>query len=108
YDASNSASMSDSNKRKAKAHERQAAIVEKMKAHQSKLTENEGSTSSGQTAMNHDYSNPFINSSEQQERLREALLSCGDKQIQSYILYDVVGIERAISAAIAAATQDLI
>nr|GEV80528.1 ATP-dependent DNA helicase MER3 -like protein [Tanacetum cinerariifolium] len=38
--------------------------------------------------MNNDYSNPFINSSEQQERLREASLSCGDKQIQSYILYD--------------------
>nr|GEY78201.1 E3 ubiquitin-protein ligase PRT6-like isoform X1 [Tanacetum cinerariifolium] len=123
--------MSDSNKRKAKAHERQAAIVAKMKAHQSKLTENvnaaalsglddsndaeesisgvcdliffnflhmvgeEGCTSSGQTAMNHDYSNPFINSSEQQqERLREASLSCGDKQIQSYILYDVTNFGR--------------
>ncbi|GJZ69218.1 hypothetical protein Tco_0632768, partial [Tanacetum coccineum] len=40
-----------------------------------------------QTAMNHDYSNLFIKSSEPQERLREASLSCGDKQIQSYILY---------------------
>nr|GEW69551.1 putative RNA-directed DNA polymerase, eukaryota, reverse transcriptase zinc-binding domain protein [Tanacetum cinerariifolium] len=135
-DASNSASISDSNKRKVKAHERQAAIVAKMKAHQSKLTENEklqyelkllileigiattafidllmqyscgksalvvcstrkGAQVLAQTAMNHDYSNPFINSSEQHERLREASLSCGDKQIQSYILYD----------AIAAATQ---
>ncbi|GJZ20308.1 E3 ubiquitin protein ligase PRT6 isoform X1, partial [Tanacetum coccineum] len=33
-DASKSSSMSDSNKRKAKAHERQAAIVAKMTAHQ--------------------------------------------------------------------------
>ncbi|KAI7734384.1 hypothetical protein M8C21_024537 [Ambrosia artemisiifolia] len=40
-----------------------------------------------QTAMTHGYSNPFIKSREQQERLREASLSCGDKQMQSYILY---------------------
>ncbi|GKB82575.1 DExH-box ATP-dependent RNA helicase DExH17, partial [Tanacetum coccineum] len=43
-----------------------------------------------QSAMNHDYSNLFIKSSEQQERLREASLSCEDKQIQSYILYGVL------------------
>ncbi|GJR24243.1 DExH-box ATP-dependent RNA helicase DExH17 [Tanacetum coccineum] len=112
-DASNSASMSDSDKRKAEAHERQAAIVAKMKAHQSQLTEKrfndnirvllmqcssgksalvfcstrKGAQVLAQTAMNHDYSNPFIKSSEQQERLREASMPCGDKQIQSYILY---------------------
>lgn len=40
-----------------------------------------------QTAMTHGYSNPFIKSREQQERLREASLSCGDKQMQSYICY---------------------
>ncbi|XP_076925278.1 ATP-dependent DNA helicase homolog MER3-like, partial [Bidens hawaiensis] len=42
-----------------------------------------------QTAMTHGYSNPFIKSREQQERLREASLSCGDKQMQSYICYGV-------------------
>ncbi|KAJ0542299.1 putative DNA helicase [Helianthus annuus] len=42
-----------------------------------------------QTAMTHGYSNPFIKSRDQQERLREASLSCGDKQMQSYILYGV-------------------
>ncbi|KAL4581591.1 hypothetical protein LXL04_006114 [Taraxacum kok-saghyz] len=40
-----------------------------------------------QTVMTHGYSNPFIKSMDQQERLREASLSCGDKQMQSYILY---------------------
>ena len=40
-----------------------------------------------QTVMTYGYSNPFIKSREQQERLREASLSCSDKQIQSYILY---------------------
>ncbi|KAL8241724.1 hypothetical protein R6Q59_012026 [Mikania micrantha] len=42
-----------------------------------------------QTAMTHGYSNPFIKSRDQQERLREASLSCGDKQLQAYILYGV-------------------
>ncbi|KAI3768772.1 hypothetical protein L2E82_19605 [Cichorium intybus] len=42
-----------------------------------------------QTVMTHGYSNPFIKSMDQQERLREASLSCGDKQMQSYILYGV-------------------
>ncbi|GKV07756.1 hypothetical protein SLEP1_g19485 [Rubroshorea leprosula] len=42
-----------------------------------------------QTAMAFGYSNPFIKSKEQQERLREASLSCSDKQMQSYILYGV-------------------
>lgn len=40
-----------------------------------------------QTAMTFGFSNPFIKSREQQERLREASLSCSDKQMQSYILY---------------------
>lgn len=40
-----------------------------------------------QTAMTFGYSNPFIKDPEQQERLREASLSCSDKQMQSYILY---------------------
>lgn len=40
-----------------------------------------------QTAMTYGHSNPFIKSREQQERLREASLSCSDKQMQSYILY---------------------
>ncbi|GJW21159.1 hypothetical protein Tco_0031781 [Tanacetum coccineum] len=103
-DASKSSSMSDSNKRKAKAHERQAAIVGNKNEghHQSPLSNILGGKSAlvfcqtgrehqvlAQTAMNHDYSNPFIKSSEQQERLREASLSCEDKQIQSYILYGV-------------------
>ncbi|KAG6790126.1 hypothetical protein POTOM_006273 [Populus tomentosa] len=42
-----------------------------------------------QTAMTFGYSNPFIKDKEQQERLREASLSCSDKQLQSYILYGV-------------------
>ncbi|XP_055804712.1 DExH-box ATP-dependent RNA helicase DExH17 isoform X2 [Solanum dulcamara] len=42
-----------------------------------------------QTAMTFGHSNPFIKSREQQERLREASLSCRDKQMQSYILYGV-------------------
>ncbi|XP_052485594.1 DExH-box ATP-dependent RNA helicase DExH17 isoform X2 [Gossypium raimondii] len=42
-----------------------------------------------QIVMTFGYSNPFIKSSEQQERLREASLSCSDKQMQSYILYGV-------------------
>ncbi|XP_057997626.1 DExH-box ATP-dependent RNA helicase DExH17-like isoform X1 [Hevea brasiliensis] len=42
-----------------------------------------------QTAMTFGYSNPFIKDKEQQERLREASLSCSDKQMQSYILYGV-------------------
>jgi len=40
-----------------------------------------------QTAMAFGYSNPFIKTKEQQERLREASLSCSDKQLQSYVLY---------------------
>lgn len=40
-----------------------------------------------QIAMNYGHSNPFIRSKEQEERLREASLSCSDKQMQSYILY---------------------
>ncbi|PHU01806.1 ATP-dependent DNA helicase MER3 -like protein [Capsicum chinense] len=42
-----------------------------------------------QTAMTYGHSNPFIKSREQQESLREASLSCSDKQMQSYILYGV-------------------
>ncbi|XP_059639958.1 DExH-box ATP-dependent RNA helicase DExH17 isoform X2 [Cornus florida] len=42
-----------------------------------------------QIAMTFGHSNPFIKNREQQERLREASLSCGDKQMQSYILYGV-------------------
>ncbi|KAG5254531.1 ATP-dependent DNA helicase [Salix suchowensis] len=42
-----------------------------------------------QTAITFGYSNPFIKEKEQQERLREASLSCSDKQLQSYILYGV-------------------
>ncbi|KAG6719998.1 hypothetical protein I3842_03G036300 [Carya illinoinensis] len=42
-----------------------------------------------QTAMTFGHSNPFIKSKEQQERLREASLSCSDKQMQSYIIYGV-------------------
>lgn len=45
-----------------------------------------------QTAMSFGYSNPFITDREQQERLREASLSCSDKQMQSYIPYG--GLER--------------
>lgn len=40
-----------------------------------------------QAAMTFGHSNPFIKDREQQERLREASLSCSDKQMQSYILY---------------------
>ena len=40
-----------------------------------------------QSAMALGHSNPFIKDREQQERLREASLSCSDKQMQSYILY---------------------
>lgn len=40
-----------------------------------------------QSAMAYGHSNPFIKNKEQQERLREASLSCSDKQMQSYILY---------------------
>ncbi|XP_021769181.1 DExH-box ATP-dependent RNA helicase DExH17-like [Chenopodium quinoa] len=42
-----------------------------------------------QTAMTLGYSNPFIKTNEQLERLREASLSCSDKQLQSYIPYGV-------------------
>ncbi|KAK9683521.1 hypothetical protein RND81_10G147600 [Saponaria officinalis] len=42
-----------------------------------------------QTAMTFGYSNPFIKTTEQLERLRDASLSCSDKQLQSYILYGV-------------------
>ncbi|KAL3631369.1 hypothetical protein CASFOL_024353 [Castilleja foliolosa] len=42
-----------------------------------------------QIAMTYGHSSPFIKSREQQERLREASLSCSDKQMQSYILYGV-------------------
>lgn len=40
-----------------------------------------------QKAMTFGHSNPFIKNNEQLERLREASLSCSDKQMQSYILY---------------------
>jgi ATP-dependent DNA helicase HFM1/MER3 len=40
-----------------------------------------------QTAMTFGYSNPFIKTTEQQERLRDASMSCSDKQLQSFILY---------------------
>ncbi|KAL4198693.1 hypothetical protein AMTRI_Chr03g47310 [Amborella trichopoda] len=42
-----------------------------------------------QTAMGLGYSNPFVKSREQQERLKAASLSCSDKQMQSCILYGV-------------------
>ncbi|XP_050271163.1 DExH-box ATP-dependent RNA helicase DExH17 isoform X3 [Quercus robur] len=42
-----------------------------------------------QIAMTFGYSNPFIKSNEQKERLREASLSCSDKQMQSYIIFGV-------------------
>ncbi|KAI8541451.1 hypothetical protein RHMOL_Rhmol08G0061800 [Rhododendron molle] len=42
-----------------------------------------------QAAMTFGHSNPFIKDREQQERLREASLSCSDKQMQSYILYGI-------------------
>ncbi|XAR51890.1 DNA helicase [Bertholletia excelsa] len=41
------------------------------------------------TAMTFGHSNPFIKDRDQQERLREASLTCSDKQMQSYILYGV-------------------
>ncbi|RZB59977.1 DExH-box ATP-dependent RNA helicase DExH17 [Glycine soja] len=44
-----------------------------------------------QIVMTFGQSNPFIKNREQQDRLREASLSCSDKQMQSYILYGVVG-----------------
>ncbi|KAL2500073.1 ATP-dependent DNA helicase MER3-like protein [Abeliophyllum distichum] len=40
-------------------------------------------------AMTFGHSNPFIKSREQLERLSEASLSCGDKQMQSYIRFGV-------------------
>lgn len=40
-----------------------------------------------QIAMTFGHSSPFIKSRDQQDRLREASLSCSDKQMQSYILY---------------------
>ncbi|OVA19861.1 Helicase [Macleaya cordata] len=42
-----------------------------------------------QTAITFGLSNPFIKSREQQERLKEASLSCSDKQMQSCILFGV-------------------
>ncbi|KAJ7970807.1 DExH-box ATP-dependent RNA helicase [Quillaja saponaria] len=42
-----------------------------------------------QIVMTFGHSNPFIKNKEQQDRLREASLSCSDKQMQSYILYGV-------------------
>ncbi|XP_027153798.1 DExH-box ATP-dependent RNA helicase DExH17 [Coffea eugenioides] len=42
-----------------------------------------------QIAMTYGHSNPFTKSREQEERLRDASLSCSDKQMQSYILYGV-------------------
>jgi len=40
-----------------------------------------------QIVMTFGQSNPFIKNREQQDRLREASLTCSDKQMQSYILY---------------------
>ncbi|XP_020251478.1 ATP-dependent DNA helicase MER3 homolog [Asparagus officinalis] len=42
-----------------------------------------------QIAANLGYSNPFIKSKQQQEKLKEASFSCSDKQNQSCILYGV-------------------
>ncbi|KAK7293418.1 hypothetical protein RJT34_16283 [Clitoria ternatea] len=42
-----------------------------------------------QIVMTFGQSNPFIRNREQQDRLREASISCSDKQMQSYILYGV-------------------
>ncbi|KAI0510291.1 hypothetical protein KFK09_010892 [Dendrobium nobile] len=42
-----------------------------------------------QIASSLGHSNPFIRSKEQQEKLKEASVSCGDKQMQSCILYGV-------------------
>jgi len=47
-----------------------------------------------QIVMTFGQSNPFIKNREQQDRLREASLSCSDKQMQSYILYG--GIKESI------------
>ncbi|KAM7268083.1 hypothetical protein ACFE04_010249 [Oxalis oulophora] len=41
------------------------------------------------TAMNFGHSNPFVKDVEQLERLREASLSCSDKQMQAFIPYGV-------------------
>ena len=40
-----------------------------------------------QIVMTFGHTNPFITNREQQDRLREASLSCSDKQMQSYILF---------------------
>lgn len=40
-----------------------------------------------QSAMTFGYSNPFIKDKERIERLREASLSCSDKQMQACILF---------------------
>lgn len=40
-----------------------------------------------QTAMGHGFSNPFIKSSQQKEKLKEASLSCSDKQMRSFIIF---------------------
>lgn len=40
-----------------------------------------------QIAMTFGHTNPFIKNKDQQDRLREASLSCSDKQMQSYIQY---------------------
>lgn len=40
-----------------------------------------------QIVMTFGQSNPFIKNREQRDRLREASLSCSDKQMQSYVLY---------------------
>ncbi|CAJ1780946.1 unnamed protein product, partial [Sphenostylis stenocarpa] len=42
-----------------------------------------------QIVMTFGLSNPFIKNREQQDRLREASISCTDKQMQSYVLYGV-------------------
>ncbi|KZV32939.1 hypothetical protein F511_01450 [Dorcoceras hygrometricum] len=42
-----------------------------------------------QIAMTFGNSSPFIKGRDEQERLREASLSCSDKQMQSYMLYGV-------------------
>lgn len=40
-----------------------------------------------QTAMGHGFSNPFIKSNQQKEKLKEASLSCSDKQMRSFMLF---------------------
>ncbi|KAM0824259.1 hypothetical protein ACQ4PT_070323 [Festuca glaucescens] len=42
-----------------------------------------------QTGGSHGYSNPFMKSMQQYERLREASLTCNDKQLQSCIVHGV-------------------